>query len=122
MKKLLLCVAVCALLGAGCQVNDEPGFGRKIGQITKLSHVGLFAKTWEADLIRGGLQGGSGVTGGGTFHFTIENDDQRKAAQDALENQTEVIIDYRTEFLCSSFRTGSGHFLVTITPKQVVID
>ena len=52
-----------------CTVN-KPSEGSKIGRIVKLSKYGLFSKTWEGELIRGGLTDGSGVNGT-SFHFTI---------------------------------------------------
>jgi len=111
---IVLALLVCF---AGCGVNTSPGDGEKIGQIVKVSHEGVFANTWEAQLIRGGLTGGTGAFGTVPFDFTIEDEATVKKVQMYMQNQTEVIIKYRIEGIYSRFRSGSsGYFLVSIEP------
>ncbi len=115
MKNLAL-AAVLTLL-VGCGVNGSPGTGEKVGQIVKLNKQGMIRETWEAELIRGGMNSGSGSFGTTPFDFTIENDDQAKEIARYLQNQQEVIITYRMEGIYSPFRTDSGgHFLVSVRP------
>ena len=115
---LSVLLLVVLLFGSvGCGVNASPGDGTKIGQIVKLTKTGLFSKTYEAEIIRGGMTGGSGAFGVTPFDFTIESEEQAKTVQDYMDHQTEVIITYRSEGLYSLCRTDSaGHFLKTITP------
>ena len=65
-----------------CTFRTDPGEGSKIGRIVKVSHQGMFFKTWEATLVRGGLNDGSGVIGR-AFEFTIE---EVQLIYDALGN------------------------------------
>ncbi len=101
---------------AGCALHTDPGQGKKIGRIVKFSKQGMLFKTWEGELIRGGFTDGSGIMGT-SFHFTIENYDLAKKALEAFENQSEVIIDYRREFihLLTRAESGNAYFVENIT-------
>lgn len=113
---IVLIVSQMMLHLTGCGVNN-PAKGSKIGQVVKVTHSGVFSKTWEAQLIRGGMSNGSGAFGVTPFDFTIENEEQAKQVQEYMDKQTEVIITYRSEGIYSAFRTDSGgHFLETIRP------
>lgn len=119
MKKLSLLslvLVVVALVFTGCGLNN-PANGSKIGQVVKITKSGVFSKTWEAELIRGGMSGGSGSFGVTPFDFTIESESQAKEIQDYMDKQTEIIITYRSEGVYSVFRSDSGgHFLETVRP------
>ncbi len=114
MKNIALSIALLALVG--CSVNT-PGTGEKIGQIVKLNKQGIVFNTWEAELIRGGMTGGSGSFGMTPFDFTIESEEQAQAIAKYLQNQQEVVITYRIEGICGAWRSdSSGHFLVSVRP------
>lgn len=119
-KFLTVLLALTFLSGlSGCGLNTSPGSGDKIGQIVKVSKQGMLVRTWEAQLIRGGMNGGSGSFGTVPFDFTIEDDAMAKQAQEYMQNQEEVIIHYRMEGIYSLMRTESGgHFLSTIQPAS----
>lgn len=108
MKKLLtLAILASTLLLSGCW---ETAKGEKIGNIVKVSQEGAVCKTYEAEIIRGGLNGGTG-SNGTAFFFTIENSEMAKQLQDAMEAQKEVKIRYHSE-MNSWCRSNSGdHFL-----------
>lgn len=111
--KALLCVALLFL--AACNVQT-PGESDKIGQIVSVHRQGISCKTWEASIVRGGFQNGSGVNGA-AFGFTIESDSLAKLAQRYMESNTEVKIHYRSEGISSACRSDSGgDFLVSIAP------
>lgn len=111
----LIVLVLAVFISVGCNVNLSPGTGEKIGQVVKLSQQGLFCKTWEGQLIRGGMSGGSGAFGTVPFDFTIENDEMAKKTQEFMQNQTEVVIKYRMEGLYAWCRSESwGHFLTSI--------
>jgi hypothetical protein len=116
--KSAVVVAVVILL-AGCGTNFQPGTGEKIGQIVKLKQEGIFSKTWEAELIRGGMNSGSGSFGVQPFDFTIEDAATAQRIEKYLHDQTEVVITYRTEgvYACTRSGQGGGDFLVTIRPS-----
>lgn len=101
-------------------VNTQPGNGEKIGQIVKLSVDGIAFKTVEGELIRGGFTDGSGTVGSQAFHFTIDKSHTElvEAARDAMRNQKEVVIFYRTKFLYLHMNSGKGGgtFVTAIKP------
>lgn len=114
MKRLILSIIPALLLA--CNVNTNPCTGEKIGQIVKLNKTGMISTTWEAELIRGGMSGGSGVVGIAPFDFTIEGDSLAKIAQAAMTRQTEVTVKYRIEGISRSTRSDMGIFAVSIDP------
>jgi hypothetical protein len=119
MRSASLRIASLLLLvgAASCGVNNQPGDGEKIGQVVRLSKVGVMCKTWEGQLIRGGMSGGSGTIGMVPFDFTIESDAMAKDLEKYMREQTEVSITYNTEFIYGLCRSDSqGHFLTSVRP------
>lgn len=116
---LFLLVFGTVICATGCGCNGSPGSGEKIGQIVKVSEVGMMSKTFEGQLIRGGMTGGSGTAGTPPFDFTIESEEMAQKAREYMQSQTEVVIHYRTEFVYSEFRTENGGvFLTSIEPAK----
>ena len=108
-----------AVMVTGCGINFSPGTGEKIGQIVKLSQEGLFCKTWEGQIIRGGMSGGNGAFGTVPYDFTIADEELAKKAAEYLQNQTEIILRYRVEFFYYLCDSGSGgHFVTSIEPAK----
>lgn len=94
LKQLLLaCVTSISLLSSGCGSGFESGEGKKIGQIVKIGSHGFFCSTYEAELIRGGFNSGSGVNGN-ALNFTIKSKKLYEQLTDAMENQSEVELHY----------------------------
>lgn len=98
MKYYALLVLIMLL--NGCWETES---GEKVGNVVKLGREGMFVKTNEAELIRGGMANGSGSFGE-PFDFTIENEDVLQVIQYALENNKSVKIKYHKELL-AFFRT-----------------
>jgi hypothetical protein len=103
---------------SSCSIST-PSKGQKIGVIVKLSECGVFNKTWEGELIRGGLSDGSGVIGS-TFHFTIEDPVVLELAVRYFEDQREVQITYQTEFIAGIWRAERPQpcFIKKIIPQK----
>lgn len=118
MRHLRLVPFAIVLLMGGCLCSGTPGDGEKIGSIVKLSRVGIFCKTWEAQIIRGGMNGGSGSFGTVPFDFTVEREEDVATVKRFMETQEEVLLRYRTEGIASACRTDEGHFLTSITPVK----
>jgi prepilin-type N-terminal cleavage/methylation domain-containing protein len=120
--ELLIGIAIILIIAAllapvGC--NTSPGSGEKVGQIVKVSKQGMVWKTWEAQLIRGGITDGSGAFGTVPFDFTIEDDATAQRVIKYMQDQTEVVIEYKMEGVYLPVRTeSSGHFLVSIRPAK----
>lgn len=86
-------VASSFLFTMGCGSGFDSGDGKKIGQIVKIGEHGVFCPTYEAEIIRGGFNGGSGVNGL-ALDFTIKN---KKLYHDlvlAMEAQQEIELSY----------------------------
>lgn len=119
MKKIFSCllVSLVTMFLTGCW---DIGGGEKIGSITRLNRQGVFVKTWEAEIIRGGLSSGSGVMGQ-AFHFTIEDDNLAKEVEKAMNSKQEMKITYKSE-LFTWFRSDSNDvFLTKIEPLLRVV-
>jgi predicted small secreted protein len=110
----LLLVLVVSFTVSACGVNTSPGDTEKVGQIVKVSKVGLVNKTWEAELVRGGFSNGGGVNGQ-AYDFTIESDSLAAVAKSYMESQREVKVRARHEALWSVARSESdGHFATSV--------
>lgn len=104
---------LAALTGCGANLNN--GNGEKVGQVVKITKHGLFWKTWEAEMIRGGMSNGSGAFGTTPFDFTIEDDATAERVRLLMESQTEIVLHYRTEGIYWLKRSDSeGQFLNSI--------
>lgn len=110
MFKKIALVAVASLALTGCW---EVQNGEKIGRMTRIADQGLFIKTHEAELVRGGFTDGSGVSGA-AFHFTIEDEAMLKAASAALEAQQEVKITFAKEKFTFLRSESDGYFLKSL--------
>lgn len=109
MKFKILSLSIASLLlFTGC---GEIAKGTKIGQVVKINESsGLFFKTVEIEMIRGGFNSGSGAQGS-SLHFTVENDyDLSKLSllKKAMIDGSEIEVDYHTEIV-SFFRSDSNN-------------
>jgi hypothetical protein len=94
--KLIGLASLTTILLSGC---GEVAKGSKIGQVVKVNEAsGLFCKTVEVEIIRGGFNSGSGAQGG-SLHFTIENNQKNvELVKQAMLDGSEIEVNYRTEF------------------------
>jgi len=115
---IFACMALITL--SGC-IQDSTG--EKVGGITRLSHEGWIplCKTWEGELIRGGLSNGSGVIGGAPFRFTVPSDDLMQQVKQALEAQKEVKIHYHHEMFLLLGRCSSKSDAYILDSIEVAI-
>ena len=95
--KLLGLSLITTVLLTGC---GEVAQGSKVGQVVKVNESsGLFCKSVEVEIIRGGFNAGSGAMGG-SLHFTIENNPKMvEMVKKAMIDGSEVEVDYRQEFM-----------------------
>ena len=93
MKKLLIISLILCL--SGCWELEK---GEKTGRIVKIAKAGYVIKTWDGELIRGGLNDGSGSMGR-SFHFTIESDELVEKLKSAMESQKQINIKYHKEWI-----------------------
>jgi len=113
-----LFLGLIPLMFAGCW---NVGEGEKIGQVVKIDEQsGVFSKTVEVEIVRGGLSNGSGVNGS-SLHFTIENNpDAVELVKKAMENGSEVKVNFHEEmvtWLRSDSNNIFGDKIVVINDK-----
>lgn len=98
---LSLIIIFCTLLIGGTgicyHVTDK---GKKIGTVIKLSQSGVFVKTWEAEMIKGGMNGGSGAFGVKPFFFTVRDLNLLPAIEASFNSQKEIVLSYHEELAC----------------------
>ncbi len=92
--KKIIVLTLFSLTLLGCK---EQAKGIKVGHIVKCASEGFIFKTYECEIIRGGLNNSSGSFGK-SFHFTIENEDLIRIANKALNEQKEVKLSYHQEW------------------------
>lgn len=94
----------------GCGVNS-PSTGTRNGQIVMLKKEGIFCKTWECEILKGGMNGGSGAFGQ-PFYFTVQSEGDAKTLQSAMDSQQEIIIHYHSAgfYWCADTASG-GDFM-----------
>lgn len=94
--KVLSLVLLVSIMFTGCL---ETGKGSKIGQVVKVNEAsGVFCKTVEVEIVRGGFNNGSGAMGG-SLHFTIENNKQDlELVKKAMVEGSEIEVYFTTEF------------------------
>lgn len=117
MKKPLLLLILSAFL-AGCWTTES---GQKSGVIVKVAKEGRYWGTYEGELIRGGLDNASGVTGR-EFHFTLGQfkSDLVKQAIFAMENNKHVVMTYHCEEIVMPWRGETKCFVDNIKILQIV--
>src|SRR5574338_632246 len=97
MKKVscLISIFVSSIfLISGCGAGCDAGEGKKIGQVVKIGEHGMFCPTYEAEIIRGGFNGGSGVNGT-ALDFSIKNRKLYEELITAMENQEEIELSFK---------------------------
>lgn len=120
MKVLSTITAACLvvffiglLIVRGCVPDYSTG--SRTGVVTKLSHKGMFVKTWEGEMNLGGMSKNSdGKLQPTVWSFTVENQDLILKLQDAAKNQKAVTIDYSQWLFAPSFRTDSGYLVLDV--------
>ena len=83
-----------------------------VGSVIKLGKTGAFCKTWEAEIVRGGLNNGSGGVSTMAFNFTIEDPKLVDLVQDAFDKQYEIKVSVHSE-AASWCRSDSSSMFAT---------
>lgn len=106
MKKFSM-IFIFVLLLQGCWETEN---GEKIGTIVKLAKEGMFIGTYEAELIRGGMNNGNGSFGK-SFHFTVEDRRLLPIINQSLEQQKTIKIKYHSEAFTALGRSEGRTFV-----------
>lgn len=105
MKKIIVVAILSTLSLSGCW---DVGSGDHVGQVIKMNKQGMFCKTWEVEIIKGGLTSGSGASGG-RFDFTVPEGrtDIIDVLKQAMNTGEEVLVHYSME--SASFCRSDSH-------------
>ena len=122
MKRLAI---LCLLLPlSGCFDYSD---GNRVGTVVKFSRKGVFCKTWEGELLVGGLKRvtTSSTDGNGNLHssssmalnvmeFTVEDLSLIKPIQDAMESGKVARVEYNQELMTFCRSDGNSSFVKSI--------
>ena len=78
---------------------NPSGNGERIGEVISLHKVGRVHKTWEGELIKGGMVNGSGSFGK-PFDFTVSNPSLIKPLLNSMMNGQPIILFYHQTHYC----------------------
>lgn len=95
MRKI---IALCILMGfcAGC--GHVVATGTKVGTIIKVYNGGFWHRTWEMEVIKGGMNGGTGSFSTTPEWITLTTPEQVAEAQHDMDAQQEVQVAYTQTF------------------------
>lgn len=82
--------------------------GTRAGQLVKLSKRGMICKTWEGEIVLGGVK--DGVVN--TFAFSVTDESMLPALQKAINEQTPITVSY-LETWSHWYCTRDTDYLVT---------
>lgn len=119
---IILALIVSVVWGCSASCNRVVEQGTKVGTVIKLSQDGVLSscKTWEGELIRGGLSNGSGGFSTTPLYFTVNDPHLLQEVNKALDGQYEVEISYASYFgpyFCASGNLGN-YFLTGIRKRS----
>ena len=109
-QKLLIAALSITLTNCGDCGNEA-----HVGSVVKLGKTGAICKTWEAEIVRGGLNNGSGGVSATAFSFTIEDQRLIDLVQDAFDKQYEIKVEAHDEAVTLCRSDSNDHFAMAIT-------
>lgn len=107
-------MTLVVLMLAGCGTGVSSGNGKKIGQIVKIGEHGMMCRTYEAEMIRGGFNGGSGVNGT-PLDFTILDKKLYEQLVKVMEDQQEIELTYQRANFSGPCTSETGIFATGFT-------
>lgn len=117
--ELLIVIVIIGLLGSmiggiggiGCSGNSSEG--ERTGQINKLAYKGVFGKSWEGEMLMGGIkQSTDGGVAANVWLFTVTGDENVKKADYAMKNGIRVTCKYTQPLFYNTFHNRSGGYYV----------
>ena len=115
--EVLVVCAIIALLGGmvigavgGCSVSD----GSRAGVIQKFSRKGLFNKSWEGQLLLGGIVSDGEHSTANVWEFTVTDNTQAEKAELLIGQH--VKISYHQSAFFNPFKRDTSYTAVEITP------
>lgn len=117
-EKIGVGVAATVVLFLGFITFTNYSDGERSGQVVKFSHKGAVpgCKTWEGELVMGGLRRNDAAADGNAnlFHFTVSDKAVAKKIQQKLENGEYAVVDYVEPYWNMPCTTDSGYFVTNV--------
>jgi hypothetical protein len=118
MNKFLIGTAVVIVATVGYFTFSDYSDGERSGQIVKFSYKGNIpgCKTWEGQLVLGGLRGQSAVdgTGANLFDFTVNNRETMEKIKRKLASGDHALVTYKQPFWNWPCSTDTGYFVTDV--------
>lgn len=114
MKKIgIIAMLLMAFMFIGCGSNYSNG--DRVGTISKFSKKGLLMKSWEGQMVLGGLvSNGDGGMNANTFNFTVTDPDVVEKIQTYMDSGFTVKVTYN-EWLVSPPSMESGYEVTNVS-------
>ena len=120
--ELLVVVAIIAIFGAmvlglaGCGVFSR-STGKRVGTVTKFSYKGLMFKSYEGELVMGGLNAGGY---GNVWSFSVQDPKVAEAIDQDMASNLPVVLTYEQTLGRNPFAQNTTYLVtgVTVAPKQ----
>jgi hypothetical protein len=117
MKKIIRAsVFAFAFALAGCSYSD----GERSGTVTKFSKKGIFCKTWEGELVMGGMRtslsddGNSSTATANIFEFSVIDDGIVKKVREKLESGERATLIYEQELIPAICQRGTSYVITGV--------
>jgi hypothetical protein len=118
MHKVVIGVGVAVAAIAGYFTFTNYSDGVRSGQVVKFSHKGSVpgCKTWEGELVLGGLRGGVATDGSGAnvFRFTVSDSKVIKEIQKKLDSGDHATLTYAQPHWNLPCTTDTGYFVTSV--------
>lgn len=116
--ELLVCLAIISILASmiflgtgGCSVSD----GFRVGTISKFTNKGIFNKSWEGELVMGGVvnKGGLGMVAN-LWRFSTLNKEMADKINQAASSGKRVKIIYKQTFFRNPFVRDTTYLVQSV--------
>ena len=112
---IFILAAIVVGAGGGCSVSD----GSRVGTIAKLSHKGVLNKSWEGELLMGGLKSASDLDGNtfsvaNVFPFSILDTDIAKQVSAIQDKGHRAKLIYHQTFLRNPLRRDTCYIVTKV--------
>ena len=113
MKKLILAatVALSLINSAKAECYSE---GIRVGVIQKFSSKGLISKSWEGEMVQGGIRSKQKGTITNVWKFSVLKPEVAKKVNDAIFDGGEVTVKYCQSFIKNPLVQNSSYEVVDI--------
>lgn len=112
----IVCILIALVGGAvdGCSVSD----GTRSGVVTKFTSKGLFTKSWEGEMVAGGLRAGANGMVANVWHFSVQDAKLVPIVQAACESGQTVALKYHQTAGYNPASRDSAYLIVGVVTNK----